>query len=83
VVTGELAEAVVAVHNGPVHNLGIAQNKVGICPGRENIKPVQKELIETTTELLTVCNSLFDLEVMKVPGCRTTCLHFMKSLLYF
>lgn len=31
VVPGQLAEAIVAVDDGPVHNLGISQHKVGVC----------------------------------------------------
>lgn len=31
VVPGQLAETIVAVDDGPVHNLGVSQDKVGIC----------------------------------------------------
>lgn len=30
-VTGQLAESIVAVDNRPIHNLGITQNKIGVC----------------------------------------------------
>lgn len=30
-VTRQLAESIIAVDNRPIHNLGIAQNKIGVC----------------------------------------------------
>lgn len=30
-VARQLAEAIVAVDDGPVHDLGVSQNKVGVC----------------------------------------------------
>lgn len=35
-VTRQLAESIIAVDNRPIHNLGIPQNKIGVC--QEEIK---------------------------------------------
>lgn len=42
VVPGQLAETIVAVDDGPVHNLGISQDKVGVCLDRNKKKRKKK-----------------------------------------